>query len=119
MTLSNRKFLRPGVLWLTLNLALISVYHYICININISNFTYPVICFFLSPKMSSRTPGVSVPHVEDCWTEAMLSCPDGNLRGFLRLFGSRRLELPVEPTSLHLETLQIKLTADAANAPCF
>jgi hypothetical protein len=49
--------LRPGLLWLTLNLALITQ----CLSRNIIffNFTYPVRCLLVPHKMFSCTPGWS------------------------------------------------------------
>jgi hypothetical protein len=63
MRVRNLKSLRPGLLWLTLNLALIIQ----CLFRNnlFLNFAYPVRRFLVPPKMSSHTPGVRVPQVED------------------------------------------------------
>jgi hypothetical protein len=62
----NWMSLRPGRLWLILNLALII--HclswnniYVCVY---CNFTYPVRCFRVPPKMT-LFPGVRIPQVED------------------------------------------------------
>jgi hypothetical protein len=57
----NRMSLRPGLLWLTLNLALIIQKTYISFN-----FTYTITRFRVPRKMSLSTPrGVRVLQVED------------------------------------------------------
>jgi hypothetical protein len=57
MALSNLMSLRPGLSWLTLNVALLfSVYHEIIYIF--FNFTYPLRCFLVPP-------GVRVTQVED------------------------------------------------------
>jgi hypothetical protein len=60
MALPNRMSLRPGLLWLTLNLTLIIQ----CLsqNNNFFNCTYPVRCFRVPP-------GVRVPRVEGHWPQ--------------------------------------------------
>jgi hypothetical protein len=53
-----RMSLRPGLLLLNLNVAMIIQ----CLSRkNIFNFTYLVRCLHVFPKVSSRTPGVCVP----------------------------------------------------------
>jgi hypothetical protein len=71
MALTNRMSLHPILLWLTLNPAVI----FQCLSLYILyifSFTYPVRCFRVPPKMSSRNPGVLVPQFEDLWTRELL-----------------------------------------------
>jgi hypothetical protein len=63
MALPNRMSLRPGLLWLTLNLALITVQ---CFSRNNIYFLFYISrkTYSRTPKMSSRTPGVRMPRLK-------------------------------------------------------
>jgi hypothetical protein len=52
----KRMFLRPGPLWLNINLVDYSVFKTKQIYVYIFNFKYSIRCFRVLPKMSSRIP---------------------------------------------------------------
>jgi hypothetical protein len=72
MMLQNRMPLRPGLLWLTLNLALIiqclsrnNIYFLADLRTPQDVFAYPLRCFRVPLKMFSGARGLRIPQFED------------------------------------------------------